>query len=176
MSSHTLTIVVIASLISIHATSNDFLCTVTQDEDRSISGTQKCDDLVIEGTLHLDSNTHLSADHIDIRSTGSLLIGHISSSVTDVTITMNSVSNEGILHLNGATIDNAVLECHSGSVCSLICGDTGCDGVEMYCDEEALCDFKCDENTECPEYKIVSQQEKELMIHHEIIDEFEAME
>merc|ERR1712062_206023 len=77
-----------------------------------------------------------------------------------------TITNDGTLNLNGAHLQNTVLECHSGSVYSLICGDTGCDGLEMYCDEDA----------ECPEYKIVSQQEKELMIHHEIIDEFEAME
>merc|ERR1719216_557626 len=66
-----------------------FSCSVPLNADETISGTHSCTDILIEGTLRISSNTHLTADRIEVATTGSLLVGTSSSPVSDVTIYLN---------------------------------------------------------------------------------------
>eukprot|EP01084_Bolivina_argentea_P243509 408211_1 len=77
--------------------SSQFSCTVGPTEDKTINGAVTCGTIMIEGTLRITSNTYLTADRIEVSSTGTLIIGTSLSPVTDITIYLNH--NMGYNHV-----------------------------------------------------------------------------
>lgn len=162
MSTQILFAIIIVST-SVVSSSDAFSCSAAEYEDLTITGTHSCDIVQIDGTLRIESASHLSADRIEVSSTGSLILDETS------TVIMNSksgvITNYGAINVNGGYLVDTVLQCQSESVCTLICANSGCQGVTLNCEESALCEFECDEKTECPEYEVVSQMdERELVV------------
>ena len=60
--------------------------TIAEHEDFSMTGTHDCGTIMINGILRIQSNTYLSADRIEVATTGQLLVGTASNPVSDVTI------------------------------------------------------------------------------------------
>ena len=66
-----------------------FSCSVSSNDDLSITGSHSCGTVLIEGTLRIQSNTYLSANRIEVATTVQLLVGTASNPVSDVTIYLN---------------------------------------------------------------------------------------
>ena len=67
-----------------------FSCSVGPIEDKSLNGgTYTCATILIEGTLRIQSNTHITADRIEVASTGKLIVGTSNSPVSNVVIYLN---------------------------------------------------------------------------------------
>ena len=63
--------------------------TISESDDVTISGDHSCGTIIIKGNLSIQSTTHLTADRIEVASTGALLVGTRTDPVRDVTIHLN---------------------------------------------------------------------------------------